>query len=420
MKLALLPVAVLALVATTAAALPGGGEACRAADEAKKAEALKAAKANPAQMIELAICLDTSGSMNGLIDSARARIWDIVSDLATAKPSPKLRVALVTFGNDGHSAENGWTNVDIDLTEDLDSVSLKLFGLTTNGGTELVGRVVDKATKGLAWSKDANTLKIMVVAGNESADQDQDTKYQDACRRAIEGGIIVNSIYCGAETDELVTAWKEVARLADGRSASINQNSGTVAIDTPFDGELVALNTSLNSTYLPYGAKGEWSAANQVEQDGNASKVSNSVMAQRCATKGCAVYDNTHWDLVDACKQKDFKLETLEAKDLPESMRTLKPEERAAFVAARAKERESIQTKVQELSAKRAQFVAAETAKLSPTDTSFERAIRDAIRSQATARGLVFQEVPAAIAKPAEPSAPARTSAGAVSGKGGC
>jgi Mg-chelatase subunit ChlD len=149
--------------------MPGGGEACRAAQQAEKAAAAKAATPAAPQSIELVICLDTSGSMSGLIDAARAKIWDIVSDLATAKPQPKLRVALLTFGNDGLNPENGWTNVETDLTEDLDSVSQKLFALSTNGGTELVGRVIAKATNSLHWNSDS--LKILVVAGNEFAHQ---------------------------------------------------------------------------------------------------------------------------------------------------------------------------------------------------------------------------------------------------------
>src|SRR5262245_48166271 len=115
------------VVVTYAAA---GGEACARAEAAKARAAAAAAKGQP--IVECAICLDTSGSMQGLIDTARARIWDVVSDLATAKPAPQLRVALVTFGNDGHKQENGWTNVDLGLTEDLDSLSMKLFALTTN------------------------------------------------------------------------------------------------------------------------------------------------------------------------------------------------------------------------------------------------------------------------------------------------
>src|SRR4029450_13172878 len=104
------------------------------------------------RVVDLAICLDTSGSMQGLINAARVKLWEIVNDLALAKPTPKLRVALLTYGNDGHKAENGWVNIHIPFTEDLDAVSKQLFALTTNGGTELVGRVLKAAGEQLQWT----------------------------------------------------------------------------------------------------------------------------------------------------------------------------------------------------------------------------------------------------------------------------
>jgi hypothetical protein len=430
--LCLLPIVALTGIAL-ASPLPGG-EACRqaaaqagaAAPAATPPAASPAApaaapspSAKPVGTIELAICLDTSGSMNGLIDSARARIWDIVSDLATATPAPKLRVALVTFGNDGHSAENGWTNVDSDFTDDLDMLSLKLFALTTNGGTELVGRVVDRAATGLSWTKDDSALKIVLLAGNESADQDTTVRYQDAASKAIGKGIMVNAIYCGAETDAIAEAWREVARLADGRSACIDQNSGTVHIDTPFDAELVALNASLNSTYIPYGASGEWSAGNQARQDSNASGMAAGVLAQRCQTKATGNYYNASWDLVDAMKDASFKLDSVAADQLPEVMRTMTLDQRRAYVEARAAERAEVQRTIAEVGAKRNQFIAAETAKMAAgSSSSFERAIRDAVRAQASARGLTFPAEAAVVAPgsgaPAGNQKPGAPAAGAV------
>lgn len=377
----------------SAAAAPRGGEACAAA-----------AKANAAsvQSIDLVICLDTSGSMSGLIDAARAKIWDIVSDLARATPTPKLRVALLQFGNDGLSPENGWTNIETDLTDNLDVVSQKLFSLTTNGGTELVGRVVDRATTGLSWGASEDTLRILVVAGNESADQDQQMRYPDVCKRAIERMILVNSIYCGAPTDEVAPGWKEVATLADGHFATIDQNNGTVVVATPFDEELVALSAKLNTTYLGYGSAGAWNAGNQVTQDFNAQSISGAVAAQRCVTKGGALYDNRGWDLVDACKESSFNLAEVKDEDLPEEMRGKSLEEKQAIVASRGRERDELQKRVQELGDRRTKFVADEIAKRAGADASaFDRAIRDAIRAQATARGFAFPPEPATAAQPA-------------------
>ena len=349
-------------------------------------------------LVELAICLDTSGSMQGLIDTARARIWDIVSDLATATPAPKLRVALVTFGNDGHNNENGWTNVDIGLTEDLDSVSLKLFALSTNGGTELVGRAVDVATRSLEWTPGESVLHLIVVAGNESADQDQTVKYADASRRAIEKGIMVNSIYCGDPNDALAPQWRDVAKLADGKFAAINQSNGAIAIATPFDDELASISSQLNTTYIPYGAKGEWHASNQTAQDANAANMAPAAAAQRCVAKSGGIYDNTRWDLVDACKNKDFKLEDVKAEDLPLAMQSMTLEQRRAFVQTQSNERETLQARVQEIAAKRAQFIAAEQAKVDANTPRFETVIRDAVRSQARAKGMEFPADPTTVA----------------------
>ncbi|MCA8979867.1 MAG: VWA domain-containing protein, partial [Planctomycetes bacterium] len=200
------------------------------------------------RVIDLAICLDTSGSMDGLIDSAKQRLWSIVNDLALAEPAPELRVALLTYGNDGHDAENGWVRVDSELTGDLDLISQQLFALQTNGGTELVGRVLSVATGKLNWSQDPYALKLAVVAGNESADQDSVVSFRDACAAAIKNGIMVNSIYCGNPADAEAPLWKEVSMRADGHFATIDHQNGTLAIDTPFDEQLVALTGSVNPT----------------------------------------------------------------------------------------------------------------------------------------------------------------------------
>lgn len=364
-------------------------------------------------VVDLAICLDTSGSMNGLIDSAKAKLWEIVNDLALAKPTPRLRVALLTFGNDGHLAENGWVNVDSEFTEDLDLVSQRLFALSTNGGTELVGRVLSKATDQLQWTPGDQTLKIIVVAGNESADQDQEVPFRDIARKSIGKGIVVNSIYCGNPTDSLAPAWKEISTLADGHFASIDKDNGTIIVTTPFDDDLASLSAALNDTYIPFGAVGGAAWANQREQDVNASKLSSAVAAQRCVTKAGAMYDNRGWDMVDACKQPDFKLEDVKDEELPEVMRPMTIEQRREYVRTKESERANLQTKVSDLQVKREQYVQEEMKKSHLDDSNaFDAALRKAIRAQAESRGLKFE--PPAAAQPEAAPAPQPETASAT------
>jgi hypothetical protein len=348
-------------------------------DDAAKPGAALSAKAPP--RIELAICLDTSGSMDGLIDAARQKIWSIVNDLALAEPTPKLRVALLTFGNDGHPAERGWVKVDVPFTEDLDAVSQQLFALRTNGGTELVARVLDTAARELDWSPKLDELKLVVVAGNESAEQDPVLKNGDACSALIERGIVVNSIYCGNPADELAPAWQQVAKLADGHFATIDQQNGTIVIETPFDKELASLSTAINATYLPIGAGGVAAWNNQRAQDAN---------AEAC-------------NVVEQVKGGHLKLEDVKKEELPEKLRDLSLEAKQKCVDDAWTKRQELQKKIGETGAKRQAVIDEELSKKGATENAaFDRAVRDALRHQAEAKGLKFPEKKPAETKPSE------------------
>jgi hypothetical protein len=340
--------------------------------------------------IDLAICLDTSGSMSGLIDSAKEKLWAIVNELGRADPTPDLRVGLLTYGNDGHLPEDGWVRLDVPFTTDLDAVSAQLFSLTTNGGTEYVGRVVDYATSQLSWSTDSNALKIVVVAGNESADQDTTRLFRDVCAEAEADGFHVNSIYCGNAEDTFAPAWRDVAVLGSGYFATIDKDNGTLAVATPYDADLARLNTVLNATYIPFGATGVAGARNQVAQDSNAGSLNAAALADRAATKAGQLY-KCAWDLVDACESQEVDVEDLSEDALPEIMKAMTMPARKIYVAKKKAERAAVQEKIEALSAKRSQYIAQVVAQDSLDDgRAFDKVLRDAVRSQALAIGFTF------------------------------
>lgn len=393
-----------AALALLGAAGATGAQDAAHTDLAPRAEEVETAPVTavpPAETraVDLAICLDTSGSMSGLIDSAKQKLWSIVNDLALAEPEPVLRVALLTYGNDGHDPESGWVRIDVPLTTDLDLISQRLFALGTNGGTELVGRVVDRATGSLEWSADPGALKLIVVAGNESADQDREVPFQEACKRAITAGVMINSIYCGADSDPIARGWEQVSRLADGHFATIDHDDGLVVVETPFDEELHALSVSVNDTYVPLGAAGREGWANQVAQDSNAAGLNDSAAASRAATK-CSTLFRKGWDLVEACQAEDFDWSTLEDEDLPEEMRGLDLAGRKAYVASKRAERESMHAHMAELARKREAWRTAYV-QLNGLDDSraFDQALRGALRSQAESKGFRFRG-----GEPQEPS----------------
>ncbi|HEX5050989.1 MAG TPA: VWA domain-containing protein [Planctomycetota bacterium] len=349
----------------------------------------------PQRPIDLAICLDISGSMDGLLNAARQNLWAVVNELATLKPVPTLRVALLTYGCSAYDAETGWVRVDTGFTSDLDTVSQKLFELTTNGGDEYVARVVHAAVEQLDWSKDPKALKLLFVAGNEAATQDPKLDTASQSKAAIEKGIVVNAIYCGSPTHADAPGWREVAKLADGTFATIEQDNGVV-IATPFDGQLTELSAALNTTYVPYGKEaGVW-AQNQERQDSNAARLNSVAAAQRCQTKASSLYSNAGWDLVDACSDPKFKLEDVKKEDLPENLRAMSLDQLREHVTAQQKKRAELKAKVEELGKQRDAHVQAEMKKLGDAGARlFEHAVLESVRQQAEAKGFQRQVEPA-------------------------
>jgi len=316
--------------------------------------------------IDVVICLDVSNSMDGLIASAKAKLWDIVNDLGKIKPTPNLRVGLYSYGHNNYPPDRGWVRKDVDLTTDLDSVYQKLNGLTTYGGEEYVARVCRDAIAEQKWAGGKKTLKMIFVCGNEPADQDKQVHLKDVAKMALKKDIIINTIYCGPGTHPEAQGWRNFAVMAEGRFASIDQEGGSVAIATPQDKKLAELSTQLNTTYVAYGKEElrREKALNQTAQDANAAKLAPSVSATRATSKAGGLYRNSDWDLVDKLKDDPrFDITKVPEKELCEELRKLKPEERVRYVKDKLNKRLALQKEITELSKKRDEYVKEATKK---------------------------------------------------------
>ncbi|MBI2839399.1 MAG: VWA domain-containing protein [Acidobacteria bacterium] len=343
--------------------------------------------------IQIAILLDTSNSMDGLIDQAKTQLWRVVNELATAKRSgkaPELQVALYEYGNTSIPAETGYVRMVLPLSSDLDKVSEQLFALRTNGGDEYCGQVIQYAAKNLAWSSSNADFKAIFIAGNEPFTQGG-INYQIACRDAIAKGIIVNTIFCGGNDEGVNTKWKDGADLADGRYMSIDQNAVAVHVDAPQDKKIAELGAALNQTYIAYGAAGEASKQRQAEQDVNASAAAPGANTQRQLAKASALYTNEAWDLVDA-KKAGTKVEEMKEAELPAEMKKMNVEARKAYVDAKAKERERLQAEIKKLNGEREKFVADEMKKNAASGkNTLDAAIVKAVREEAAKKNFQFE-----------------------------
>ncbi len=344
------------------------------------------------ERIQLAILLDTSNSMDGLIGQAKAQLWKVVNELARARRGgrhPQLEVALFEYGNDGLRASEGYLRMVSDLTADLDLISEKLFGLTTNGGDEYCGEVIGRAVDRLSWSGSDDVLKVIYIAGNEPFDQGR-ASYKGSAVRAVRKGIVVNTIFCGSFDEGVATFWKDGAIRAEGRYMSIDQDAAVEDIVTPFDADIVRLGEELNGTYVAYGQEGEASKNRQVAQDKNAAVMGAATSVQRSVAKAQGAYVNEKWDLADAVQSGAVKIASLKDDELPVEMRKMTPAERQKYVDGLVARRADVQRQINELNEQRRTYVEAETKDRAESST-LGQAILLAVKEQAEQKGFALE-----------------------------
>ncbi|MFD2915700.1 vWA domain-containing protein [Psychroserpens luteus] len=334
------------------------------------------------QSIKVALLLDTSNSMDGLIDQAKAQLWDIVNELSYAKcgdEQPNLNIALYEYGNDNLNGEEGFIRQVIAFSDDLDEISKQLFSLTTNGGNEYCGQAIQTSLNQLKWGDNQDDLKLIFIAGNEPFSQGK-ISYQDAAKQAHKNGVSINTIFCGDYNQGISSYWKDGADLAHGDYMAINHNHTTTYVATPYDDKILKLNQKLNSTYVAYGNNGRKKMALQAEQDDNAQGYSDENAVSRTVSKSSHLYKNSSWDLVDAEKEKDFKYDSLKKEELPAELKDKNAKEIKAYIATKRKEREVIQTEIQNLNEKRRLFIKTQQKEGS---NDLENAMIKAIKTQA-------------------------------------
>ena len=339
-------------------------------------------------LIQLAILLDTSSSMEGLIDQARSQLWVVVNDLARTKrngKTPNLNVALYQYGNDGLNPQENWIQLILPFTDDLDKVSEKLFGLKTNGGSEFCGATLKSALAQLQWSESPEAYKVIFIAGNEAFTQGP-VDFREPCKVAKDRDIVINTIHCGPEQAGVSTGWRDGATLANGAFMSIDTNQAVIAIAAPQDQELSKLSRDINTTYVPYGRAGADGLARQEAQDRNAATAPAAVAAgavyARAAAKSSTLYQNASWDLCDACKEGKVKIEDVKEEDLPEELRKMTKEQRKQYVDEQIKKRSEIQQKIQDLSKQRDEYIAAKRREQASTQPTLDAAMLTAVRGQ--------------------------------------
>lgn len=352
--------------------------------------------ANAGPRVQIALLLDTSNSMDGLIDQAKTQLWKVVNTFIDARrdgKAPVVEVALYEYGNNDNAVGNDWVRLVSPMTRDLDSLSRELFALDTNGGEEYCGAVIQRALGDLSWDDRESTYKVIFVAGNEPFTQGR-VDARAACKEALSKNVIVNTIHCGNRQDGISGSWHDGAALAGGDFLIIDQDKAVAHVDAPQDKRISELGRKLNRTYLGYGHRKELAAANQLLADVDAAKnAAAGAPVQRAVTKASVNYSNAGWDLCDAVREGKIDPAKLEAEDLPAEMRELPPGQRAEFIKETASKRALIQEEIKTLNREREAHVASELKKLAgDVGQTLDQAMIDATRRQASSLGYKFGE----------------------------
>ncbi len=340
--------------------------------------------------IKVALLLDTSNSMDGLINQAKTQLWEIVNELSYAKcenQDPDLLIAVYEYGNDNLSSYEGYIRQVIGFSSDLDEISEKLFSLSTNGGSEFCGEVIQTSLKQLDWGNNKNDLKLIFIAGNEPFTQGK-INYKDATTQANEQNVTVNTVFCGSYQNGVSGKWQDGARATNGDYMVIDHNETIVHIASPYDDLIIQLNNQLNDTYIYYGSNGRNKMRLQATQDSNAAQLDEVVIVKRAVSKSSRVYKNSSWDLVDAEKEADFSYGKLEKKKLPKHLQGKSTEDIKKYVAKERKKREEIQKKIKDLNKKRNTYVAEQ--RKDKNIKSIDKAMINAIKKQAKQKNYMW------------------------------
>ncbi len=331
--------------------------------------------------IQVALLLDTSNSMDGLIDQAKSRLWNIVNTLTTLKyngQAPQVEIALYEYGNDGLKDENYIRQVTA-LTQDLDLVSEKLFALRTNGGSEYCGAVIRDASMNLNWD------------GNEPFDQGK-ISYKDVIAKAKSKNIYTNTIFCGSRDEGIQTFWQNGANLGDGKFFNIDSDRKVIYIDTPYDVKISQYNSKLNDTYISYGSRGSEMKNKQAVQDVNAESQSASNAVERAVSKSKKnAYKNDHWDLVDKVEKDKSYISSIKEEELPSELKGKSKDEINKIVAQKSADRDKIQREIEILARKRQEFIDTETKKRGSSESDdLGKAIEKSILELGKKNGYSF------------------------------
>ncbi len=349
--------------------------------------------------IDVVFVLDTTGSMGGLIQTAKEKIWSIATTMASAQPTPEIRIGLVAYRDRGDQ----YVTKLVELSDDLDSVYATLMDFEANGGgdgPESVNKALYDAVHNMSWSQGDQAYQVIFLVGDAPPHMDyNEVKYPEIVADALEKGIVINTVQCG-EVPTTVEPWTQIASLGRGSFFQVEQAGSAVAYTTPYDEEIATLSAKIDDTRLYFGSEEEKErmldkvvATDKLHKSASvASRARRGVFNAAVGGRANLLGEN---ELVDAVASGDVKLDELEADALPEMLKPMAPAEQAAYVAKLADDRADLQRQIRELAEDRDGYLAKKVEEAGGMKDSLDQKLYDAVKEQAGKAGFEYADGPA-------------------------
>ena len=354
---------------------------------------------NEKPIVDVVFVLDTTGSMSGLIQTAKEKIWSIATTMASAQPTPEIRIGLVAYRDRG----DAYVTKVVDLSSDLDSVYAILMDFQAGGGgdsPESVNKALNDAVNKMSWSQGEQAYQVVFLVGDAPPHMDyNEVRYPQIVASAMEKGIVINTIQCG-NMPMTLEPWSQIASLGHGSFFQVEQAGGAVAYSTPYDEEIATLAAKLDETRLYYGSEEDKEkAASKVaatdKLNANASVASRARRGVFNSSVGGTANMLGENELVDAVASGDVALEDIEAEALPAALKPMAPEEQRVYVASLAEERSQLKRQIQTLSADRDGFLEKKVEEAGGRKDSLDQKLYDAVKEQGGKAGFEYEDGPA-------------------------
>lgn len=350
-------------------------------------------------VVDVVFVLDTTGSMSGLIETAKEKIWSIASTMASAQPTPDIRIGLVAYRDKGDE----YVTKIVDLSSDLDTVYASLMEFQAGGGgdtPESVNEALFDAVHTMSWSQGDQAYQTIFLVGDAPPHMDyNEVQYPATIAAANEKGIVVNTIQSG-NIPTTVVPWTTIASLGNGNFFQVDQAGGAVAYETPYDAEIAELSAKLDDTRLFYGS--EEDKRRMEEKVAATEKASAIASVGALARRGVfnaapAGRENLlgEKELVDAVASGAVDLAEIDAEALPSALKPMAPAEQRAYVAQLAGVRADIQQRIQTLAEDRDEFIEKKVEEAGGMADSLDAKLYEAVKDQAGKAGFEYKDGPA-------------------------